>query len=136
MKGNLKIFAGNCNRDLAQSICNHVGVKLGECEIIKFSNDNIKVRILEKCTRQRRLCRSIVINAGVNEYIMELLIMIDAIKYAGADSITAVLPYYPYVRSDKKDEPRISITARLIADPCPDCRCRPGYDYEFAYWPR
>jgi len=115
MKGNLKIFAGNCNRELAQSICNHVGVKLGECEIIKFSNDNIKVRILES-VRGKDVYVVQSSSTPVNEYVMEMLIMIDAIKYAGADSITAVLPYYPYVRSDKKDEPRISITARLIAD--------------------
>jgi len=62
--------------------------------------------------RQGRLHRPVVISS-CNEYIMELLIMTDAIRHAKADSVTAVLPYYPYVRSDKKDEPRISITARL-----------------------
>jgi ribose-phosphate pyrophosphokinase len=115
MKGNIKIFAGNCNRDLANNICKHVGVKLGECEILKFSNDNIKVRILES-VRGKDVYIVQSSSPPVNEYIIELLIMIDAIKHAKADSITAVLPYYPYVRSDKKDEPRISITARLIAD--------------------
>jgi len=115
MKGNLKIFAGNCNRDLAQNICKHVGVKLGQCEIIKFSNDNIKVRILES-VRGKDVYIVQSSSPPVNEYIMELLIMTDAIRHAKADSVTAVLPYYPYVRSDKKDEPRISITARLIAD--------------------
>lgn len=115
MKGNIKIFAGNCNRQLAENICKHVGVKLGKCEIIKFSNDNIKVRIQES-VRGKDVYVVQSSSPPVNEYIMELLIMIDAIKHAKADSITAVLPYYPYVRSDKKDEPRISITARLIAD--------------------
>jgi len=115
MKGNIKIFAGNCNRDLAKNICKHVGVKLGECEIIKFSNDNIKVRILES-VRGKDVYIVQSSSPPVNEYIMELLIMTDAIRHAKADSVTAVLPYYPYVRSDKKDEPRISITARLIAD--------------------
>jgi ribose-phosphate pyrophosphokinase len=115
MKTNMKIFAGNCNRGLAQSICNHAGVSLGKCEILKFSNDNIKVRILES-VRGKDVYIVQSSSPPVNEYIMELLIMIDAIKHAKAEHITAVLPYYPYVRSDKKDEPRISITARLIAD--------------------
>ena len=115
MKGSIKIFAGNCNRQLAEQLCKHVGVKLGKCEIIKFSNDNIKVRILES-VRGKDVYIVQSSSPPVNDYIMELLIMIDAIKHAKADSITAVLPYYPYVRSDKKDEPRISITARLIAD--------------------
>jgi len=115
MKSTLKIFSGSSNPDLAKSICKHAGISLGKCEIVKFSNENIKVRILESVRGQDVY----VIQSScspVNENIMELLIMIDAIKHAKADSITAVLPYYPYARSDKKDEPRISITARLIAD--------------------
>jgi ribose-phosphate pyrophosphokinase len=115
MKEDLKIFAGNSNRPLAEEICKHAGVKLGNCEIRKFSNDNIKVRILES-VRGKDVYIVQSSSPPVNEYLMELLIMIDAIKHAKADHITAVLPYYPYVRSDKKDEPRISITARLIAD--------------------
>ncbi len=115
MRESIKIFSGNSNRQLAESICRHAGVKLGNCEIIKFSNDNIKVRILES-VRGKDVYIVQSSSPPVNEYIMELLILIDAIKHAKADHITAVLPYYPYVRSDKKDEPRISITARLIAD--------------------
>jgi ribose-phosphate pyrophosphokinase len=115
MKNNMKIFAGNCNRGLAQKICKNAGVTLGKCEILKFSNDNIKVRILES-VRGKDVYIVQSSSPPVNEYFMELLIMIDAIKHAKAEHITAVLPYYPYVRSDKKDEPRISITARLIAD--------------------
>jgi ribose-phosphate pyrophosphokinase len=115
MKNNMKIFAGNCNRALAQKICLQAGVKPGKCEILKFSNDNIKVRILES-VRGKDVYIVQSSSPPVNEYFMELLIMIDAIKHAKAEHITAVLPYYPYVRSDKKDEPRISITARLIAD--------------------
>jgi ribose-phosphate pyrophosphokinase len=115
MKGNIKIFAGNSNRALAEQICRHACVNLAECEIKKFSNDNIKVRIMESVRGQDVY---IVQSSSppVNEYLMELLIMIDAAKHAKAESITAILPYYPYVRSDKKDEPRISITARLVAD--------------------
>ena len=115
MNSSIKIFAGNCNRELAEKICRHMGENLGQCEILKFSNDNIKVRILES-VRGKDVYIVQSSSPPVNEYIMELLIMIDAIKHAKAQSITAVLPYYPYVRSDKKDEPRISITARLIAD--------------------
>jgi ribose-phosphate pyrophosphokinase len=115
MKNTLKIFAGNSNPDLAKKICRHAGISLGKCEIVKFSNENIKVRILES-VRGKDVYVVQSSCPPVNENIMELLIMIDAIKHAKADSITAVLPYYPYARSDKKDEPRISITARLIAD--------------------
>lgn len=115
MNGKLKIFSGNANIPLAKGICNFAGVELGQCEIKKFSNENIKVRILESVRGQDVF----IIQPScppVNEGIMELLIMIDAIKHASAGRITAVLPYFPYARSDKKDEPRISITARLIAD--------------------
>lgn len=115
MNGKLKIFSGNANVALAESICRHAGVEMGKCEIIKFSNENIKVRIAESVRGQDVF----IVQPScppVNEGIMELLIMIDAAKHASAGRITAVLPYFPYVRSDKKDEPRISITARLIAD--------------------
>ncbi len=115
MSSSLKIFSGNANVPLAKAICKHAGVKLGKCEVVKFSNDNIKVRILESVRGKDVF----VIQPScfpVNEGIMELLIMIDAIKHASAERITAVVPYFPYARSDKKDEPRISITARLIAD--------------------
>lgn len=115
MNGKLKIFSGNANIPLAKSICDFAGVELGKCSIIKFSNENIKVRIAESVRGQdvfiiQPSC------SPVNEGIVELLIMIDAIKHASAGRITAVLPYFPYARSDKKDEPRISITARLMAD--------------------
>lgn len=115
MNGKLKIFSGNANMPLAKSICNLAGVELGQCEIKKFSNENIKVRILES-VRGHDVFIIQPSCSPVNEGIMELLIMIDAIKHASAGRITAVLPYFPYARSDKKDEPRISITARLIAD--------------------
>jgi ribose-phosphate pyrophosphokinase len=115
MKSTLKVFSGSSNPDLAKSICRHLGIRPGKCEIVKFSNENIKVRILES-VRGKDVYVVQSSCPPVNENIMELLIMIDAIKHAKADSITAVLPYYPYARSDKKDEPRISITARLIAD--------------------
>jgi len=115
MNNTLKIFSGNANIPLAKAICSHAGVELGGSEIIKFSNENIKVSIDDSVRGQdvfivQPSC------SPVNDGIMELLIMIDAVKHASAGRITAVVPYFPYVRSDKKDEPRISITARLIAD--------------------
>ncbi|KYK22060.1 hypothetical protein AYK24_02725 [Thermoplasmatales archaeon SG8-52-4] len=115
MSDRLKIFAGNSNRPLALEICKHIGVKLGNTTIHKFSNENIKVKIMENV----RGADAFVIQTAsppVNEHLVELLIMIDALKYASAGRITVLLPYYFYARSDKKDEPRISITSRLVAD--------------------
>lgn len=111
----LKIFSGSSHPELAKAICQYVEIPLGNSEITRFSNENIMVQILENV----RGSDVFVIQTScppVNEGIMELLIMIDALRYASAERITAVLPYFPYVRSDKKDKPRISITARLIAD--------------------
>ena len=111
----MKIFSGTANPELAREICKHINIKLGKCEIKKFANDNIIIRIKEN-VREKDV---FVIQPScypVNEGLVELLIMIDALKHASARRVTAVLPYFPYVRSDKKDQPRISITARLIAD--------------------
>ena len=115
MKRRLKIFAGKSNQGLAKDICNCLSIDLGKMTYLKFSNCNVKVTI-EESVREDDV---FVIQSGypdTNEALMELLIIIDALKYASASRITAVMPYYPYVRSDKKDEPRISITARLVAD--------------------
>ncbi|MDR2694429.1 MAG: ribose-phosphate pyrophosphokinase [Chitinispirillales bacterium] len=115
MTDTLKILSGNANIPLAKAICQYAGVKLGECEIVKFSNENLKVKICDSVRGQDVF----IVQPScppVNEGIIELLIMIDAAKHASAGRITAVVPYFPYVRSDKKDEPRISITARLMAD--------------------
>ncbi|MGL1892517.1 MAG: ribose-phosphate pyrophosphokinase [Spirochaetaceae bacterium] len=115
MFGELKIFSGNANRPLAESICRHAGVELGKCDIIKFSNDNIKVAYKESL-RGKDVYIVQPSCIPVNEGLMELLIMIDAAKHASANRVTAVIPYFPYVRSDKKDQPRISVTAKLVAD--------------------
>ena len=115
MKRHLKIFSGQSNQSLAKEICSYLSIDLGKMTFKKFSNCNIKVRIAESVREDDVF----VIQSGypdTNEALMELLIIIDALKYASASRITAVLPYYPYVRSDKKDEPRISVTARLVAD--------------------
>lgn len=115
MVGDLKIFSGNSNVPLAKEICRYAGVELGVCEIIKFSNDNIKVNYAES-VRGKDVFIVQPSCTPVSDGIMELLIMIDAAKHASAARITAVTPYFPYVRSDKKDEPRISISARLMTD--------------------
>ncbi|MFC1607067.1 ribose-phosphate diphosphokinase [Candidatus Latescibacterota bacterium] len=115
MKRRLKIFAGLTNQGLAREICGCLSMNLGQMTYKKFSNENIKVR-LEESVREDDV---FVIQSGypnTNEALMEILIILDALRYASASRITAVMPYFPYVRSDKKDEPRISITARLMAD--------------------
>ncbi len=111
----LKIFTGNAHPQLAKDICAHLNVELGACEVFKFSNDNTFVRILEN-VRERDVFLVQPSSVPVNDSIMELLIMIDAAKRASAGRITAVMPYFAYGRSDKKDQPRVPITARLIAN--------------------
>jgi len=111
----LKLFSGRAHPDLARQICTELGVDLGSSEIMKFTNDNSFVRVNESV----RESDVFVIQPScepVNDGLMELLIMIDALKRASVRRLTAVLPYFPYGRSDKKDQPRISITARLVAD--------------------
>lgn len=111
----MKIFSGRSNPKLAKEICDYLGVKLGKCIVRKFKNDNIFVRI-EENVRGKDIFVIQTSAIPVNDYLMELLIMIDALKHASARRVTAVMPYYPYARSDKKDQPRISIAARLVAD--------------------
>ncbi|MEX1156362.1 MAG: ribose-phosphate pyrophosphokinase [Chloroflexota bacterium] len=109
------IYAGNANRPLAQLICRYLTTELGEAEVFKFSNDNTFVRVMQN-VREQDVFLVQPTSRPVNDSIMELLIMIDAFKRASAGRITAVMPYYAYGRSDKKDQPRVPITARLIAD--------------------
>ena len=115
MYGSLKVFAGSSNPQLAQEICDHLKITPGKMKIHKFSNENIKVKI-EENVRNDDVFVIQSASRPLNEHFMELLIILDALKYASARRITAVVPYYFYARSDKKDEPRISITARLVAD--------------------
>ncbi len=115
MSRSLKIFAGSSHPALARAIAKHAKVPLGRLRITRFSNENIKVKIDENV----RGSDVFVIQTSaspLSDHIVELLILIDALKFASAARITAVLPYFPYARSDKKDEARISITARLMAD--------------------
>ncbi|MFC1926452.1 ribose-phosphate diphosphokinase [Chloroflexota bacterium] len=111
----LKVFTGNAHPVLAQNICEYLGIPLGKAEVFEFKNENIFVRVLEN-VRQRDVFVVQPICSPVNKSLMELLIMIDAMKRASAERITAVLPYYGYSRTDKKDQPRVPITARLVAD--------------------
>src|SRR5512147_3160751 len=115
MYGKLSVFTGNANPGLAASICAHVGVPLGHAEVFEFSNENLFVKI-DDTVREQDVFVVQPLSRPVNRSIMELLIMIDALKRASAARITAVVPYYAYGRTDKKDQPRVPITARLIAD--------------------
>jgi len=111
----LKVFTGNAYPALAKSVCDYLGIPLGKAEVFEFSNENIFVRILEN-VRQRDVFVIQPICSPVNKSLVELLIMLDAFRRASAGRITAVIPYYGYGRTDKKDQPRVPITARLIAD--------------------
>ncbi len=111
----LKVFTGNGHPKLAQSVCEYLDIPLGQAEVFKFANDNTFVRIHENI-RQRDVFIIQPTCYPVNDNLMELLIMIDACKRASAGRITAVVPYYGYGRTDKKDQPRVPITARLVAD--------------------
>jgi len=111
----LKVFTGNAHPALAKAVVDYLGIPLGECEVFEFSNENIFVRILEN-VRQRDVFVIQPLSSPVNQNLVELLIMLDALKRASAGRITAVVPYYGYGRTDKKDQPRVPITARLVAD--------------------
>jgi ribose-phosphate pyrophosphokinase len=109
------LYTGNSNPDLARKIARYLGRDLGRAEVFEFANENIFVRI-EDNARDRDVFIIQPTCSPVNKSIMELLIMIDAFKRASAGRITAVVPFYAYGRSDKKDQPRVPITARLVAD--------------------
>lgn len=115
MYGELDVFSGSANPALAQEICDYLEVPLQEATIIDFPNENIFVQ-LQRSVRGQDVFIIQPMTSPVNRNIMELLIMMDTLKRASAERITAVMPYYAYARSDKKDQPRVPITARLIAD--------------------
>jgi ribose-phosphate pyrophosphokinase len=115
MIGPVKIISGTAHPELAQDICKHLEIELCRSNVVRFSNENMLVQIEENV----READAFVVQPScppVSDGIIELLMTIDALKHASAGRITAVLPYFPYVRSDKKDRPRVSITARLMAD--------------------
>ncbi len=115
MMDELKVFSGTAHPALARAVCDYLDIPLGEAEVFEFSNENIFVRILEN-VRERDVFIIQPICSPVNRSLVELLIMLDAFRRASAGRITAVVPYYGYSRTDKKDQPRVPITARLIAD--------------------
>jgi ribose-phosphate pyrophosphokinase len=110
----LTIFGGNSNTALTSAICEYIGLPGGRAEVFKFSNDNTFVRIGES-VRENDVFVVQSFSTPVNDSIMEMLIMIDTLKRASAGRVTAVIPYFGYGRTDKKDQPRVPITARLVA---------------------
>ena len=115
MQGEIKVVAGSSHPELAKSICAHLGLAVARSHVVRFANENLMVQIDENV----READVYVIQTScppVSDGILELLITIDALRHASAARVTAVIPYFPYVRSDKKDRPRISIAARLMAD--------------------
>lgn len=112
---NLKVFSLNSNRQLAEEIAKFIGVELGKCQVTRFSDGEIQINIEESI----RGCDVFVIqstSSPVNEHLMELLIMIDALKRASASTINVVMPYYGYARQDRKARAREPITAKLVAN--------------------
>jgi ribose-phosphate pyrophosphokinase len=112
----MRIFSGNGNQPLAHLVCDRVGVPQGDATIVKFSNENIFVKLNESVREKDVFVIQSLSTPNLSDRIMELLILLDACKRASAGRITAVIPYYAYGRTDKKDQPRVPITARLLAD--------------------
>ncbi|PIT87660.1 MAG: ribose-phosphate pyrophosphokinase [Candidatus Magasanikbacteria bacterium CG10_big_fil_rev_8_21_14_0_10_40_10] len=115
MNSRLKVFSGSSHPAFAQKICRHLNIELGKLESFTFTNDNRFIKINEAV----RGCDVFVIQtsyAPVDVFLMEYLMLIRALKGASASRITAVMPYFPYARSDKKDQARICLSARLVAD--------------------
>jgi len=112
---NLKIFSGNANKPLAEKICQYLGLPLGEAAVGRFSDGEISVEFRENVRgADVYLVQPTCIPA--NDHLLELLIMMDALKRASAASITAVVPYYAYARQDRKTSPRVPISAKLVAN--------------------
>jgi ribose-phosphate pyrophosphokinase len=111
----VRFFSGSSNRSLAESIAAELGVPLDETHISRFSNDNLYIQ-LGATVRYRRVYIVQSLSQPVNDHLMELLMMLDIARGAAASEIHAIIPYYSFGRSDKKDAARISITARLVAD--------------------
>ncbi len=110
-----KIFCGSANRELAEEICKFVGVPLGETRLQRFSDGEVHFQLLENV----RGADVFVVQPTcfpVDQHLVELLIMMDALKRASAGRITVVVPYYGYARQDRKDRPRVAITSKLVAD--------------------
>jgi ribose-phosphate pyrophosphokinase len=111
----VRFYSGSSHPELAAEIAGYLGVPLEETKIGRFSNDNLTIQ-LGASVRGRRVYIVQSLSPPVNDHLMELLMMLDIARSAAAKDIHAVIPYYSFARSDKKDAPRISITARLVAD--------------------
>ncbi len=113
--GEVRFFSGSSHPKLAADIANYLGVPIDKTEITRFSNDNLCIQ-LGASVRSRKVFIVQSLSPPVNEHLMELLMMLDIARAASAREIHAIIPYFSFARSDKKDAPRISITARLVAD--------------------
>jgi len=111
----MKVFSGSANRELAERICSYLGVPLGQATISSFPDSETYVRI-EENIRGRDVFIIQPTCPPTNQHLMELLIMVDAARRASADRITAVIPFFGYARQDRKDQPRVPITAKLVAN--------------------
>jgi ribose-phosphate pyrophosphokinase len=111
----IAVFSGSAHPDLAAEICRELGVPLSPSRVSRFANDCLEVQLQANC-RERDVFIIQTLCAPVQEHLVELLLMLDAARGASASRITAVMPFYAYSRSDKKDAPRISIGGRLVAD--------------------
>src|ERR1700716_86317 len=111
----MKVFSGTANRELADRICKYIGVPLGKATISSFPDGETYVMI-EENVRGRDVFLIQPTSPPSNEHLMELLIMVDAARRASADRITAVIPFFGYARQDRKDQPRVPITAKLVAN--------------------
>ncbi len=111
----MKIFSGTANEPLARAICKYIGIELGKCTIQPFPDGETFVKI-EENVRGEDVFIVQPTSPPTNHNLMELFIMIDAVRRASATRITAVLPFYGYARQDRKDQPRVPITAKLVAN--------------------
>lgn len=112
----LSVYTGNAHPEFARDICGSLGLPIGQAEVFKFPNDEIFVQIKENAREHDVFVIQSLAGPGTSDHIVELLIMLDAFKRASAGRVTAVMPYFAYGQSDKKDQPRVPITARLLAD--------------------
>ena len=113
--GEVRFFSGSSHPQLAADIASYLGVPLDKTEITRFSNDNLYIQ-LGASVRSRNVFIVQSLSPPVNDHLVELLMMLDIAQAASAKEIHAIIPYFSFARSDKKDAPRISITARLVAD--------------------
>lgn len=113
--GEIKVFAGSSGREFARKVCEYIGVSLGKSEVITFSEGNTFVRVGET-VRDKDVYLVQSIGLRPNDEFVEILFWMDAFKRASANSVTAIMPYFGYAKGDKKDEPRVSIRARVCAD--------------------